>query len=361
MTVIDEHARRRAPAVSLHLEPEVLTILGTYKCTAMCENCCFSSNPYITQRLDLDQILAFITAGARYSNSKMVVFSGGECFLLRSDLNTAIEHATSLGLCTRCVTNGYWAKRMAHGRTRLAGLIDSGLKELNISTGDFHQRWVSQDAVVNAACLAVELGITETVVVVEMQSERRVTGATLAEDSRVRALLADPAARFRILESPWIPMDHEAVIDQPDEVLLSRRTLHLRGGCSTIMKTLVLTPDNKVGSCCGLTREEIPELNSAWDGDSLDPIVDADAHDFMKIWLYVDGPERILAWAATIAPEIRWEGRYAHHCHACLTLFKDPLVRRVIRENYRQRVDDVVARFTTKLRIQQGLKHSASE
>jgi organic radical activating enzyme len=357
MTVTIRQAHRPAPAASLRLEPEVLTILGTYKCTAMCENCCFGSNPYLTQRLDLDRILAFITAGARHPNCKLVVFSGGECFLLRSDLNAAIEHATSLGLSTRCVTNGYWAKRMAHGRDRLAGLVASGLKELNISTGDHHQRWVSQEAVVNAACLSVELGLAETVVVVEMQKERRVTGATLAQDPRIRTLIDDPATRFHLIESPWMPMDHEATIDQLDDVLLSRRTLHLRGGCGTVLKTLVLTPDNKVGSCCGLTREQIPELNASWDGDSLDPILAADARDFMKIWLYVDGPERILAWAATVAPEIRWEDRYAHRCHTCLVLFKDPIVRRVIREHYRERVDDVLARFTTRLRIQQGLKH----
>ncbi|MCP2163566.1 radical SAM protein [Goodfellowiella coeruleoviolacea] len=358
MTAGDQRVHRPAPAVSLRLEPEVLTILGTYKCTAMCENCCFGSNPYLTQRLDLDQILAFITAGARYPNCKQVVFSGGECFLLRSDLNAAIEHATSLGLFTRCVTNGYWAKRTPHGRARLAGLVASGLTELNISTGDHHQRWVSQDAVVNAACLGVELGL-ETVIVVEVQKERRVTGETLAQDPRVRELIDDPAARFHLLESPWMPMDHEAVIDQRDDLLLSRRTLHLRGGCRNVLKTLVLTPDNRIGSCCGLTREQIPELNADWDGDSLDPVLAADAGDFMKMWLHVDGPERILAWAASTAPEIRWEGRYAHRCHACLVLFKDPVVRRVIREHYRERVEDVLIRFTAKLRLQQGLIHSA--
>jgi hypothetical protein len=43
----------------------------------------------------------------------------------------------------------------------------------------------------------------------------------------------------------------------------------------------------------------------------------------MKIWLFVDGPERILAWAAGKDPRIEWENRYAHHYHACLTLFDD--------------------------------------
>jgi hypothetical protein len=36
------------------------------------------------------------------------------------------------------------------------------------------------------------------------------------------------------------------------------------------------------------------------------------------------------------------------------------VVRHVIGEHYRERVDDVLARFTAKLRIQQGIEHSAS-
>src|SRR2546421_2475345 len=98
-----------APYAGLMIEPEILTILGTYKCTAACENCCFDSNPYLTKRLDLDRIIGFIDEGARFPSCKIVVFSGGECFLLRDDLNKAVARATSLGLSTRCVTNGYWA------------------------------------------------------------------------------------------------------------------------------------------------------------------------------------------------------------------------------------------------------------
>jgi hypothetical protein len=86
----------------------------------------------------------------------------------------------------------------------------------------------------------------------------------------------------------------------------------------------------------------------------LDGLLDAGAHDFMKIWLHVDGPERILAWAASKDPGIDWEGRYAHHCHACLALFEDPLVRTAIRAHHRERVDDVLARYVAELRREQA-------
>lgn len=348
-------SRRPKPAV--FVEPEVLTILGTYKCTAACENCCFGSNPYLTKRLDLAEISSFIREGARFTECKLVVFSGGECFLLGDDLVAAIELASSLGLRTRCVTNGYWAKRLSHGRARLQVLKDAGLGELNISTGDYHQRWVAQDAVVNAACLSVELELDETVIVVELQKERGVTADSLAADPRVAALLADDGSRFRLVESPWMPMDVEERIDQPDDRLLSRKTLHLRGGCDSVLKTLVVTPERRFGYCCGLTREQIPELNAVWTGDDMDELVEAGARDFMKIWLFVDGPERILAWAATKDGRIDWEHRYGHRCHSCLALFADPLVRNAIRTHYRERVDDVLVRYVARLRTEQGWRH----
>jgi hypothetical protein len=75
--------------------------------------------------------------------------------------------------------------------------------------------------------------------------------------------------------------------------------------------------------------------------------------DFIKIWLFVDGPERILAWAASKNQAIQWENRYSHHCHACLALFENAEVRRTILEHYRERVDDVLLRYNVRLREQE--------
>ena len=354
-TTSSDASSRPKPAV--FVQPEVLTILGTYKCTAACENCCFGSNPYLTKRLDLDEICSFIQEGSKYPECKVVVFSGGECFLLGDDLVAAIEYATSLGLATRCVTNGYWAKSLRHGRRRLEALKSAGLKEVNISTGDYHQQWVAQDTVVNAACLSVELGFAETLLVVELQKRRGVTRQTLVADPRIEALLAQSEARFNLIESPWMPMDIDQQIEQHDDQVLSARTLHLRGGCDSVFKTLVVTPERRLGYCCGLTRERIPELNAEWTGGDMEALVEAGAADFMKIWLFIDGPERILAWAASKDERIDWEHRYAHRCHSCLALFDDPLVRDAIRTHYRERVDDVLMRYVARLRTEQGWSH----
>jgi hypothetical protein len=335
------------------LSPSVATILHSYNCTAACENCCFGSHPGIKKRLSLKQILKFIEEASKFKTMKLIVFSGGECFLLGKDLDTAIAYASELKLMTRCVSNGYWAKDYNQAYDRLSRLKDAGLTELNISTGDFHQKYVPQDNVINGALAAANLGI-EIVVVVELQKERRVTGEKIVSDQRITNLLMTDAGKcFKVVESPWMPMSHEDIIQQPKGTLVDRYNVHNRKGCKSILTTLVATPNEKLGICCGLSRELIPELNiDLSENYSLRSTYYKNASDFIKIWLFVEGPERMLAWAAIIDPSIKWEGKFAHICHACLALFKDEKVRKVIREHYHEKVDEVLLRY--RLMTQSG-------
>ena len=178
------------------IHPSIVTILGSYRCTAECKHCCFNSNPRIKERLSLDEILAFIESAAKYRQLQMVVFSGGECFLLGDDLNAAIRFSKSKGLRTRCVTNGYWAKSLDGGRDRLKQLKEDGLDEVNISTGDFHQQHVKANTIVNAACLSVEVGIENTLIVVEMRKGRTSFKAQLLNDEPRLAKLQDLRAQL---------------------------------------------------------------------------------------------------------------------------------------------------------------------
>jgi len=273
-------------------------------------------------------------------------------------LVNAIAYCTSLGLRTRCVTNAYWAGTRVAAAKRLRPLRDVGLGEVNISTGDFHRQFVPVRNVINAAVTAVELGFDNTLVVVELQTQRQVTRDDLLRDEDINRCTALGEQRFKIIESPWMPMDLHTSIPQPDQVLVNGSNVHLRTGCASMGSTLVLTPHRRVGFCCGLTREHIPELNSDWIEGKLRHLTVEASVDFMKIWLAVDGPERILAWAATKDPDIEWENRYAHHCHACLAVYSDDRVRRVIMDHHRERVDDVLFRYSTMVHAQ-ALRTSA--
>ena len=328
------------------LQPTTATILGTYKCTAACEDCCFESNPYITKRISLEKILEFIDDAIQLKSIELIVFSGGECFLLGQDLIEAISYAHKAGLRTRCVSNGYWAENKQIGYKRLNELKQAGLNELNISTGDFHQKWIPEQAVINATLLSFELNLDAICIMVETQKERKVTATNLLDKLKTNRNFNSESKKFKIIESPWMPMHQDRTIQQQSNLFANSDNIHTKTGCDSILQTIVLTPDSKLGLCCGLSREKIPELNQFWQKGSLEEQLDSAGKNFLNIWIFVEGPEKILAWAAKKEPKIDWQNKYAHRCHACLSIFNDPLVQQTIQKYYHERITPILWRYS---------------
>lgn len=322
--------------------PSTLTILGTYHCTAACTNCCFGSHPGVSEKLSLGKILDAIEEASKIPSFRSVVFSGGECFTLEEELIIAVARCTERGLGTRCVTNGYWARTVELAKQRLRPLLNAGLDELNLSTGDMHLRYVPADRIVNAAIAAIGLGL-RTVVVVEIREGRAASARSFLDDPRVAAIKS--SQMFKIIESPWISMQDAAAVAQDPDRVTNRRSMYARKPCDSVLDTIVLTPRNEVGACCGLTREQIPELRlGGLDRQTMAGLVGDASKDLMKLWLSLEGPERILSWSATVDPSIEWEDRFAHPCDACRALYQDPKVRQAIRTQGHTKRNDLLVR-----------------
>jgi hypothetical protein len=323
-----------------------LTILPTYKCTAACQDCCFGSNPSIEGRIPQERILQYISEGAALG-MKNLVFSGGESFILGDDLDQAIWHATKLGMGTRVVTNGYWAISEESAKKRLERIQLSGLTEINFSTGDFHQKFVPIERVVNGALASYSLGI-RCVIMIEVRKGRSFTKETLLKDKRLSELLKqnDKPNLLSIVESPWMPVYDSKDIPQDDTLLANKSNIASKKGCDSILSTFVVDPSERLGACCGLTREQIPEMNMGSLGEkSMKNMVNEAFDDFLKIWIFVDGPEKILAWASTKDTSIKWENKYAHICHACRDLYQDNKVKQVIKKYYEEKMLDVYFKY----------------
>ncbi|MBV9440729.1 MAG: radical SAM protein [Candidatus Eremiobacteraeota bacterium] len=317
--------------------------MPTYKCTAECEHCGTLSSRREKTWLGLDNMLSAIEQAAQ-GDYKVVVFTGGEPTLAGKDLLTAIARADALGLSTRIVSNAHWAATDALATRMVKNLVDAGLREINFSTGDQHARFVPLDNIVRATRAAAASSLSAIVIMVETVRERTITAAAIEERPDFQAIRREhPRKHIEILESPWMPLEPMNVSSYRSGSTVNGSNVALRTGCTSILSTTAIQADGRIGACCGLGMRTIPELQVGTVRDT--KLADADrnaADDFLKHWIRVEGPERILAWAAEHDPSIAWEDMYAHRCQACMRLYKDPAVRKVIAEHHREKLADVV-------------------
>jgi len=326
--------------------PDTLTVITTYQCNAACTECCFECNPKVRGRLSLASMQRHIDqAVAAFPGLQLVVFSGGECFLLKQDLYAAIAHAHRHALRTRCVTNGFWGKSAAFCEKTVRRLVRAGIDEINISTGRDHQEWIPVQSVIRAAGKLVSSGIV-TVVTVEMDTPDSECLQQLADDSDICRLLQQPAL-FRLQCNSWMPFH---------EVSQMRRALpdksELQSGCKQLFHNVTLTPKEELAACCGLTMEHIPEMKL---GNSSASALMAERYfgqfeDFLKIWISVDGPYTIIMRLCGDAMREDLKD-VVHICQACAILHQHPVIRAQLQQRYMEFVPDVMSRFYLKQRI----------
>lgn len=323
------------------VRPRSLTLLTTYQCTAACKQCCFESTPQVKGRLSRDALIERISSAKEaFPALTIVVFSGGESFLLKEDLYSAIEHATSLGLKTRIVTNASWGKRADRAAEVAAHLFSAGLSELNISTGSDHAEFVPPASVVNAAAACVSVGIY-TLITVEKDSDNFYFNA-YAEDNVIRELLAQPD-KFGLLTNVWMPFNSNA------ENRGAQKDLHqLRKGCDQVLDNVVVTPKNEISACCGLTHDRIPEmlLGAAPQSNpaALRDLYFSQLDDFLKIWIRVDGPYSIIEKLLGERSE-ELLSDVVHQCQACAVLHQNSELRRLLSTEYIKHLPQVLGKF----------------
>ena len=259
------------------------------------------------------------------------------------DLLASIRLARDLRFPVRLVTNAHWARDRTVAAAKLDLLIEAGLSEINYSTGDEHVRFVPLEHVVNAIVAACERSF-RVHVMIELRGQSSLGEDDVRRHPRVEALTAEQLKWLAVSPSPWMPLNHETVDNYPEDLATTRRNLASRGGCASVLRDYTLQADGRVGACCGLGLRLIPELNVATvkQRDFLRAAIAESEEDFLKLWIHYQGPERIVAWAASKNPSIEWEGFYAHRCQACHRLYKDDAIRAVVRDHWREVVGEVV-------------------
>lgn len=327
------------------IQPHTLTFLTTNKCTAACEHCCFGCSPKRTGAIGIERILSLIDEAAAVPSIRVVVFSGGECFLLGDDLDRAVARANAAGYITRCVTNGYWAHSAKATQQRIERLLDAGLKEINFSTGAFHARYVPVDRIIEGAVASAEAGLN-TLVNVEICEQSDFDFEGLRNHPRISPLFE--AGRLRLQRNLWIESD--------GTVPLSHDPEHQRyrddriSACQTVMKVLAVTPELDLVACCGLHLRRIPDLTLGNVAErSIREALDHAPDDLLKIWLHTDGPERILQFVARHQPDCPIPEGSVHPCESCHYIYHTEQVREVLRRHAGQVEDEVMEKYMVSL------------
>lgn len=325
-------------------KPMQAVVLTTFKCTATCPECCFECSPNNEKMLSYDEIVKFLKECSDEWGIKRVIWSGGECFLLGEDLKRGLAYAKSLGMHSRCVTNGFWAVSEEIAYEKLKELHDLGLEELNLSTGDEHQIYVSEEKILNATIAAAKLNI-RVVISVETREKTRVTRESFINSSRYQSQIekTDLKKLVSVISAIWVSYHTDTVF----EYSANSEDYVKYQGCDSLFESICLTPNKTIIGCCGLSVEHIPEMTIGKIEDKLTEAYARQMQDFLKIWLYVDGPKKILdhvqEWDKTISVP-----KFMHACQVCAYIYQNPKIQEVIRLNFKECYREVLERFIAK-------------
>ncbi len=335
------------------IKPTTITILTTYHCTAACAQCCFECSPKLRARFTEKQMHDFIKQSVKEFSPELqvCVFTGGECFSIGKDLVSSVKLAHSLGLRTRCVSNGYWARTKESAKKKLTEMKEAGLDEINISTGDDHQKWVPFQSVVNATVTAATLGI-HALISVEGHEESHFKYADAISNSEINEYWKNHKLNniLSVINSVWIPIHKNAAVTQNEKVTMQMKNMNQTNGCDTILNFIGLNPYNKLVACCGLTMEYIDEMKiGSFSCETLAKDFYNQFNDFMKIWLWVDGPEHILYFAYLHNRSLRpLLSNITHPCQACAKIFGSKEIQETLQKHYGEVVESVLLKYELK-------------
>lgn len=133
-----------------------LSLQLTWSCDIACAHCC---QDHVKLRLGAELGRRVISGFHQLGLVTRLGFTGGEPFVVYSDLCELARHAAGLGLPFGLVTNGRWATTPARTREKLRPLVETGLDILAVSYDSYHAEFVPPDRVVSLAEIAQEAGV----------------------------------------------------------------------------------------------------------------------------------------------------------------------------------------------------------
>jgi sugar phosphate isomerase/epimerase len=243
-----------------------LGLMLSHTCNITCRHCGILSSPSNRNRMSLELARRCIREAADLSPAiSTIVFTGGEPMLFAPEIEELVGLAYDLGLSTRIVTNGFWARPAARGRALLHRLRLAGLDTLNFSADKFHLEFLPAAVLREAIALAQELGYAAIVnFVVNRPGDpvdqfceaygvtrdrvRPFRESEFRVKMREGTLPSDFFTKVHVSAGRLIAMGRAA--EHPDEHYLSPTESFRWGACDEVVNRPVLYPDGDLQACC---------------------------------------------------------------------------------------------------------------
>ena len=251
-----------------------------------------------------------------FPSLRLVVFTGGECTIDKKSLLKAIQHASSLSMVTRIVTNGYWAENERLARNTVESLVSAGLSEINFSTGDEHASFVPVETICRAVSICAEYKELKSVSVsIEHSARQRITKDSIIQSLPMEDLPSDAKNKILFFESPWVNFRQTTGVFASQQV--SRPVL--QAGCTAVLDSVNINPNGQFLSCCGLSSEYSPflKLGTVKCAEDVKSHHSARFNDILKLWLYTAGPYDIMKKLGIIPSN--GSGHKCAYCHELLS------------------------------------------
>lgn len=319
------------------VNPQILSLITTDRCTATCNNCCFQCSPHNNQTMSLQDMINSIKESTQsFPSIISCVFTGGECTLLGKDLHEAIKYATSKNLKCRIVTNGHWAISKQCALSFLSQLKNEGLRELNLSTGDEHQQWIPYSRIVNACQAAVELNLF-VAVNIESTPQSTFTSKAMINDCKLSRYIT--SGKIFVKDSLWIEFD------KSPSLCYQNKTFN-DGPCTNLFNTISISPDKHLQACCGLTCKNNRYLDL---GDislhSIQKLYREQFDDLLKLWLYTHGPKDIYSFLCKKKNIIDDSYHYPHICSLCHHILENKENMDLIRNDISSIIPSIILKY----------------
>lgn len=327
------------------LEPHTLSLITTDKCSSACKNCCFQCNMSKSNMMTFEEMKLYIDeVRSNFHSISTCVFTGGECSLLGDNLFDIVCYASEASLRCRIVTNAVWATSEKAAFVFLQKLKKSGLKELNISTGDEHQKWVDYNNIVYACQAAVSLDLL-VVLTIESTPHSTFTSRSVREDIRLSDFIK--TNRLKIKDSMWIEFDKS-------EANLYRPNILNNEACTNLFTTVTISPSGNLLACCGLTCNGSRYLNLGNIGEhSIRTLYEEQFDDLVKLWLYTHGPAKIQSFICKKKRMKDDSFRYPHICSLCHHVLSAEGNMELIKRNINEILPTVLLRYTLLNKIKE--------